>query len=305
MPEDKAAWIRFGIYELNSAERTILRKGVKLRLQDKPFALLDLLIQNSGQLVDRVELRRRLWPTGTNVDFEHGVRVAMHKLRTALDDTAENPRYIETVTGHGYRFVAPIVQHQSNAHIDFPLVVVLPVVGLSSGTEIGYIADGFTEELTAQLSDAGPRRLSIIGRTTAMCYKGVAKSIATIGSEIGVDYVLEGSVRTYQGTLRLTVRLIRVSDQSHVWTESVQGDGLNPVQAQIILSEQIVRSLTTYLFPGEQAVLQMAPSHPPQGGRFRRYRRRVSSIPRATSRFVLRWIVPTTRRLKAKSRLLG
>ena len=303
MPQDKAAWIRFGIYELNSSERAILRKGVKLRLQDKPFSLLDLLIQNSGQLVDREELRRRLWPTGTNVDFEHGVRVAMHKLRTALDDTAEDPRYIETVTGHGYRFIAPIIQHQSNPQVNFPAVIVLPVVGLSSGTEIGYLADGFTEEITAQLSNARPGRLSVIGRTTAMCYKGVAKSIATIGREIAVDYVLESSVRTHQGILRLTVQLIRVSDQSHLWTESVQGDGSNPVQAQITLSEQIVRALTTFLFPGEPAMSQMTPCYQPQGGRFRRYRRRVSSIPRATSRLVLRWIAPTTRRLRAKAHL--
>ena len=81
MTEDKPQWIRFSIYELNIEERTLLRKGVRLRLQDKPFALLVLLLQNSGQLVDREELRRRLWPTGTNVDFEHGIRVAIHKLR--------------------------------------------------------------------------------------------------------------------------------------------------------------------------------------------------------------------------------
>jgi TolB-like protein len=317
MTEDKPHWIRFGIYELNIEERIILRKGVRLRVQDKPFALLVLLLQNSGQLVDRDELRRKLWPTGTNVDFEHGIRVAMHKLRTALDETAESPRFIETVPGHGYRFIAPMTQYQSKTQIDCPVVVVLPIIGLAPARDIRHVADGFTEELTAQLSNARPRQLSVIGRTTAMCYKGVSKSIATIGNEIGVDYVLEGSVRTHQNILRLTSRLIRVSDQSHLWTASVQGNGSNPVEAQIALSEQIVSRLTAYLFPGEPSSLQMtlavqsdaeALRQFRQGGRFRRYRRRVSSIPRATSRLVHRLFAPTTRRLrrfKAKARLLG
>ncbi len=316
MPEDKPHWIRFGIYELNIEERIILRKGVRLRLQDKPLALLVLLLQNPGQLVDRDELRRRLWPTGTNVDFEHGIRVAMHKLRTALDDTADGTRFIETVPGHGYRFIAPISQYQSNAQIDCPVVVVLPVIGLARTREIGHIADGFTEELTAQLSNAKPRQLSVIGRTTAMCYKGVSKSVATIGSEIGVDYVLEGSVRTHQNILRLTAQLIRVSDQSHIWTASVQGNASNPLEAQIALSEQIVCSLTAYLFPGDPTFLQIAPALQSdaealhqfrQAGRFRRYRRRVSSIPKATSRLVHRLFDPTTRRFrrfKAKARFL-
>jgi TolB-like protein len=316
MTEDKPQWIRFSIYELNIEERTLLRKGVRLRLQDKPFALLVLLLQNSGQLVDRVELRRRLWPTGTNVDFEHGIRVAIHKLRAALDDTADCPRFIETIPGHGYRFVASVTHYQSKNQNDCPTVVVLPVVGLAAGAEIGHIADGFTEELTAQLSNAKPRQLSVIGRTTAMCYKGASKSIATIGNEIGVDYVLEASVRTHQGILRLTAQLIKVSDQSHIWTGSVQGNSSNPVEAQITLSEQIVRGLTLYLFPSEP-FLQIASGlqseaealrqfH--QGGRFRRYRRRVFSIPRVTSRLVHRLFAPTSRRLrrfKAKTRLPG
>jgi TolB-like protein len=316
MQEDKPHWIRFGIYELNMEERIILRKGVTLRLQDKPLAFLVLLVQNAGQLVDRDELRRKLWPTGTNVDFEHGIRVAMHKLRAALDDTADGPRFIETVPGHGYRFIAPISQYQSNAQIDCPIVVVLPIIGLAPAREIGHIADGFTEELTAQLSNARPRQLSVIGRTTAMCYKGASKSIATIGSEIGVDYVLEGSVRTHQNILRLTAQLIRVSDQSHIWTASVQGNGSNPVEAQIALSEQIVSRLTGYLFPGEPSSLQTTLAlqsdaealHQFRQGRFRRYRRRVSSIPGATSRLVHRLFDPTTRRLRrfrAKARLLG
>ncbi len=136
MTEDKPHWIRFGIYELNIEERIILRKGVRLRLQDKPLRAPCSPASKPGQLVDRDELRRKLWPTGTNVDFEHGIRVAMHKLRTALDETAESPRFIETVPGHGYRFIAPMTQYQSKTQIDCPVVVVLPIIGLARAREI-------------------------------------------------------------------------------------------------------------------------------------------------------------------------
>jgi TolB-like protein len=258
-------WIRFGVYEVNTTERIVLRKGVKLRLQDKPFSLLVLLLQTPGQLVNREELRRKLWPDGTYVDFEHGLRVAMHKLRTSLDDTVESPRYIETVPGHGYRFVAPITQPPENARSELrSSLVVLPFVGFTSEIELDHIADGFTEELTAQLSKTMPRRMSIIGRTTAMCYKGAHKSISEIGKEIGVDYALEGSVRSQDGVLRLTAQLIRVSDQSHVWAESVQGESSNPVHTQIALSDQITRALANFLFPGETAIDKDPAFAPPQ-----------------------------------------
>jgi TolB-like protein len=263
--DGRTQWIRFGVYEVNAEERTMLRKGVKLRLQDKPFAVLSLLLESPGQLVDREELRRKLWPAGTYVDFEHGLSVAIHKLRTALDDDAESPRYIETVPGHGYRFIVPIVKPQPNARAEArSLLVVLPFVGLASGSEMDHIADGFTEELTAQLSKAMTRRLGVIGRTTAMCYKGANKSIAAIGNEIDVDYVLEGSVRGQNGLLRLTVRLIRVSDQSHVWTESLQGDSSNPIHTQITLSDQVTRALATYLFPGESPLHKISSNHRPK-----------------------------------------
>ncbi len=243
-------WIRFGVFEVNPHERQILRKGVRVRLQDKPFSILLLLLENPGKLVGREELLHELWPAGTYVDFEHGLSVAMHKLRIALDDTAENPRFIETVPGHGYRFIAPTVQPQQNVPTESrSMLVVLPFVGLAAAPEMEYIADGFTEELTAQLSKALPQRLGVIGRTTAMCYRGLKKTIAEIGSELGVDYALEGSVRSCNGTFRLTWQMIRISDQSNMWTGSFEYESENVIHAQIELSDRITRLLTARLFP--------------------------------------------------------
>ncbi len=273
MPEEGGGWIRFGIFEVNSEERVLLRKGIRVRLQDKPLSVLLLLLQNSGKLVGREELRRKLWPAGTNVDFEHGMSVAMHKLRAALDDPAERPRYIETVPGHGYRWIAPVVHPKAEARVESrSLLVVLPFIGYGAASELDHIADGFTEELTAQISKTMPARLGVIGRTTAGGYRGSTKSIAEIGSEIGADYALEGSVRAQNGVLRLTAQLIRVSDQSHVWAESVDGDGANSIQSQVELSERITRALAAYLFPAESSVRTPRPKRRPNEEAYALYR---------------------------------
>jgi TolB-like protein/tetratricopeptide (TPR) repeat protein len=251
-PIDRAEWVRFGIYEVNVAERILLRKGIRLRLQNKPFAILILLLERACEIVTHEELRQKLWPDGTYVNFEHGMAVALHKLRTALDDNAESPRFIETVSGYGYRFLLP-VGRPATTETRPPsraLLVVLPLVALTTDPNIIPLADGFTEELTTQLSKVMPRHLGVIGRTTAMSYRDTVKSIAQIGTELGIDYVLEGSVRSHAGVLRLTTQLIKVSDQSHAWTESIEGDLANPLQAQISLSDQIARAIATRLFPG-------------------------------------------------------
>lgn len=100
--------IRFGVYELD-AEAAILRKnGIRVRLQDQPFQILSVLLEKAGEIVTREELRSRLWPEGTFVDFDHSLNASVNKLRDALGDAASNPRFIETVPRRGYRFIAPV-----------------------------------------------------------------------------------------------------------------------------------------------------------------------------------------------------
>jgi len=99
--------VRFGPYEADLATGELRRDGSKVPLQDKPFQMLALLLRRPGELVTREELRSELWPADTFVDFEHGLNTAVKKLRQALDDSAETPRFVETLPKRGYRFVAP------------------------------------------------------------------------------------------------------------------------------------------------------------------------------------------------------
>jgi len=100
--------LRFGLFEVQVENCELRKQGVKIRLQEQPFRLLAILLERSGQVVTREELREKLWGTDTFVDFDKGLNKAINRIRDALEDSAENPRFIETVPKRGYRFIAPV-----------------------------------------------------------------------------------------------------------------------------------------------------------------------------------------------------
>ena len=100
--------LRFGAFEVDLRAGELHKGGIKIKLQEKPFQVLALLLERVGDVVTREELRQRLWPADTFVDFDHSLGTAIAKLRQALGDSAQNPRFVETVSGRGYRFIAPV-----------------------------------------------------------------------------------------------------------------------------------------------------------------------------------------------------
>src|ERR1700687_796095 len=100
--------IGFGVFELDLRAGELRKQGVKIKLQEQPLQILAMLLEHPGQVVTREELRSRLWPSDTFVDFDHGLNKSINKLREALGDSAENHRFIETRARRGYRFLAPL-----------------------------------------------------------------------------------------------------------------------------------------------------------------------------------------------------
>jgi DNA-binding winged helix-turn-helix (wHTH) protein/tetratricopeptide (TPR) repeat protein len=100
--------VRFGAYEADLLEASLTRAGIRIRLQEQPFQILTLLLERPGQIVTREEIRQKLWSDDTFVEFDDALNTAVRKLRTALNDSADNPRFLETVPRRGYRFVAPV-----------------------------------------------------------------------------------------------------------------------------------------------------------------------------------------------------
>jgi Tol biopolymer transport system component/DNA-binding winged helix-turn-helix (wHTH) protein len=105
---DTTVIIRFGLFEFDPGRGTLIRQGIRLKIQDQPLQILELLLQQHGEIVTREQLRQALWPEGTHVNFDGSLNAALKKLRAVLQDDAENPRFIETVPRQGYRFVAPV-----------------------------------------------------------------------------------------------------------------------------------------------------------------------------------------------------
>src|ERR1035438_7507073 len=99
---------RFGVFEASTKTGELQKKGVRVKLQEQPFQLLSLLLENAGEIVSRESVRERLWPGNTFVEFDASLSVAVGKLRDALGDSADNPRFVETIPRKGYRFIAPV-----------------------------------------------------------------------------------------------------------------------------------------------------------------------------------------------------
>lgn len=226
---------RFGDFELDVPRYELRRKGRVQKLEHIPMELLIFLLEKRGSVATRQEIVDRLWGKDVFVDTEHGINTAVRKIRQILRDDPNQPRFIQTITSKGYRFVG-----RKLAQI---MLVVLPFENLSGNPAEDYFTDGLTEEMIAQLGSLNPERLAVIARTTSMAYKHAHKSVQQIGSELGAEYVLESSVRRNGDQIRITVQLIRTRDQVHIWAQNYDRD----ISGSIALQEEVARAVATQI----------------------------------------------------------
>lgn len=311
--------IRFGDkFELERQSRKLYRDGRLLRLERIPTEVLLLLIEKNGQIVTREEMIQKIWGDGVFFDTDNSINVAIRKVRHALRDDPDNPQFIQTITGYGYRFIAtlplespdqiattpaPIPQPASDvpnitelteANDILPaetlprrslfgrvagvaalagilvaalavylqshkarvagvpggrsMLAVLPFDNFTGDAAQEYFSDGLTEEMISQLGNIDPAHIGVIARTSVMHYKHSQESLSQIGKELGVQYVVEGSVRRDSNRVRVTAQLIRVTDQSHVWARQYDRDlnSLLALQTEIAgeVADEIEFSLT-------------------------------------------------------------
>ena len=113
LPSGPSRLVRFGVFELDLRSGDLRKAGARLNLPDQPLQVLSALLERPGELITRDELRQRLWPSDTFVDFEHGLNAAVKRLRDTLGDSADTPRFVETVPRRGYRFICPMPGSES------------------------------------------------------------------------------------------------------------------------------------------------------------------------------------------------
>jgi TolB-like protein/DNA-binding winged helix-turn-helix (wHTH) protein/Flp pilus assembly protein TadD len=296
--------LRFGVFEADIRTGELTKLGKRVRLQEQPFQLLAILLDKPGQLVTREELRDRLWPQ-TIIDFDHGLNKAISKIREALGDSAENPRFIETIARRGYTFLAdvsavddeagsvndeqsvttaprltPVGMSPKQSYRAFgwssPFILalllgyitwsfyprrqvlpsiqslaVLPLKNLSDDASQEYFAEGMTDELINYLGQI--KNLRVISRTSAMTYKDERKPLATIGRELNVEAVVEGSVFRSGERVRITAQLIQVPADTQIWAQSYEGNLTETLALQSKVAHSIAERIQGTLTPREAA----------------------------------------------------
>ncbi len=283
---------RFGPFEFDPQTGELRKQGLRIRLEGQPVAILRMFLERPGQLLSREEIQKRLWAADTFVDFEQSLNAAVKRLRSALGDSADAPRYVETLARQGYRFVASVeavpMAPPSGGSTEPPpsgpgqapgttakpgrwllwgalvlllvlaaalgrrvvlpraphaagrfMLVVLPFRNLSGDPRQEYFADGMTEEMITQLGSLDPRHLGVIARTSAMKYVGSHVDGAQVARELGVDYVLEGSVTRTTNQVRVTAQLIQASDQTDLWADEYD----RPVSDMLKLQSDVARAI--------------------------------------------------------------
>jgi TolB-like protein/Tfp pilus assembly protein PilF len=242
---------KFAEFELDVKACDLRQNGQSLKLERRPMDLLQMLLERHGEMVSRDDIVARLWGSNVYVDVDLGINTAIRKVRQILKDDPHAPRFVETVSGRGYRFVSKVETENgaSPKSIRRFTLAVLPFEDLGKDPEREYVADGLTEEAIAAIGRINPERLSVISRTSINRYKQTTKSVADIGAELGAEYLLESTVRAEGERLRITCRLVTVNDQAQVWTATYESEPRSILALQRELSSVIAQQIQLQLLP--------------------------------------------------------
>jgi TolB-like protein/DNA-binding winged helix-turn-helix (wHTH) protein/Tfp pilus assembly protein PilF len=303
--------LKFGDdFELDPHTYELRRSGRRVRLERIPMELLLLLVELRGQIVTRDQIIERVWGKDVFLDTDNSINAAIRKIRQVLKDDPEQPRFVQTVTGRGYRFIAlvlggggsspveaaiseqPVAEEfvakavsgdhlsharasrlpsvllgvsvvlivalgayllRSRSHAHPPpssgrlMLAVLPFENLTGDASQDYFSDGMTEEMITELGGFNPEHLGVIARTSVMFYKHDPKPLDQVGRELGVQYVLEGSVRRSADQVRVTAQLIRVQDQTHLWARQYDRELKDLLKIQSEIAGEISQEIQTAL----------------------------------------------------------
>ena len=240
--------LTFGRFELRRWRRELLADGKPVELGSRTFDILLALIDAGGAVVAKSELMDLVWP-GTAVE-ENNLAVQIHALRRAL---GEDRRLVLTVAGRGYRFAGELHAGRGT-QAEMPAVprlsiVVLPFTSLSDDRDQQYFADGITLDLTTDLSRLV--EMMVISRQSAFVYRSKPTDMRQIGRELGVRYVLDGSVRRLGNQVRVSVQLIDAATDAHLWAEQFDGDTADLFALQNEITSRIAVALDVELVQAE------------------------------------------------------
>jgi len=220
---------RFGLFEADVLHKALTRNGVRVKIQDQPFRVLLLLLARPGEIVSREELRQNLWPDGTFVDFDGSLNVILKKLRAAIDDDSDNPRFIETVPRHGYRFIAPVIPTRDNPP---PLIELAP--------PDAFHIEASPRPIPTQRDQAPVRSLAYTGVTVALIAAFIAAWTHWSGSRSTASASTNSPVIS-PVQLRKSVAVLGFHSLSGAGTDSWLGTALGEMLSTELASGEKLR----------------------------------------------------------------
>ncbi|MGC2616183.1 MAG: winged helix-turn-helix domain-containing protein [Terracidiphilus sp.] len=264
MNEKHQVAYEFANFRLLPREKQLVCGERTVKLQPKVFDTLQMLVENHGRLVDKDDFLKHLWPD-TFVE-EATLAHCVSELRKTLRAGGDGVEFIETIAKRGYRFLVPVKTTELSAPIATTTTVlaVLPFENLGPETDREYLADGLTEEVIGALGQIDPVRLSVIGRTTIMRYKRTTRSLNEIGRELGAAFLVESSLRSEGGRIRVTSNLVRANDQVQIWSATYDSEPKSMLAFQRELSTTIAQQIRLRLSPERLDALARRQAHNPE-----------------------------------------
>jgi TolB-like protein/Flp pilus assembly protein TadD len=251
----QASVYQFDDFHVDPVERVLRRAGAIVPLTPRVFDTLLYFVRHHGRVLEKDELMREIWPDA--VVEENNLTQNVSTLRQALGEAGGERRYIVTVPGRGYRFAARVRGSAAAVGAAAPqggsAIAVLPFVNMSADPENEYFCDGLAEELINALSKI--EELKVAARTSAFTFKGRDARVADIGQVLGVNVILEGSVRRSGDRLRVTAQLIDVSSGYHLWSERYDREMRDVFAMQDDIALAVVEALKIKLLGGEKAAI--------------------------------------------------
>jgi TolB-like protein len=264
----------FEEYAFDTDRRELHRGADVVSVAPQVFDLLDYLIRNRGRVVSKDDLINVIW-NGRCVS-DAALTTRLNVARTAIGDSGEQQRLIKTLPRKGFRFVGPVLEAQGPAGAatadhpiepprpalalpDKPSIAILPFTNLSSDPDQDYFADGMVDEITTALSRF--KSLFVVASNSSFAYKGKAVDIKQVGRELGVRYVLEGSVRKAAGKVRIIGQLIDAATGVHLWADQFEGDLGDIFALQDRMTESVVSVIAPKVLETEIGLAARRPNN--------------------------------------------
>lgn len=264
--------IRFGEFEIDLGRHELRRGGQAVRIEPQVFDLLLFLVRNRDRVVSKDELIEAIWQG--RVISEAALSTCISAARRAVGDSGENQRLIRTVPKRGFRFVGPIEGEPGTATApaevlqdvvdapklalpDKPSIAVLPFQNLSGDPEQEYFADGLTEDIITGLSRQ--RWFFVIARNSTFGFKGGTVDVRNVAGQLGVRYVLEGSVRKAAGKVRVTGQLVDAAHGVHLWADRYDRELADVFELQDDITNKVIGSVGPQILVAEAARIRRKP----------------------------------------------